>query len=68
MRTVAVAHALAGAAAAVGAGGLAQAARRVCDAPDEDGVVALAQVAGRSAVALGEWSVRYEKTLGPRRS
>ena len=51
----AAAHALAGAAASVGAGALARAARRMCDAPEDVHMAELASVGGRTAVALVAW-------------
>ena len=53
--TEAAAHALAGAAAAVGAGALSRAARRMCDAPEDLYMAELASVAERTAVALAAW-------------
>ena len=54
-KTEAAAHALAGAAAAVGAGALSRAARRMCDAPEDLYMAELASVADRTAVALATW-------------
>jgi signal transduction histidine kinase/CheY-like chemotaxis protein len=65
-RTVAVAHALAGAAAAVGASALSRAARRVCDAPGDATVNELVQVSQQSSHALTAWSAAYEKRHAPK--
>ena len=54
-KTEAAAHALAGAAAAVGAGALSNAARRMCDAPDDVCMAELASVSERTSEALLTW-------------
>ena len=54
-KTEAASHALAGAAAAVGAGALSNAARRMCDAPDEVCMAELASVSERTQAALLIW-------------
>ncbi len=53
--TEAAAHALAGAAAAVGAAALSRAARRMCDSPDDLHMAEITSVAGRTALALTTW-------------
>ncbi len=53
--TEAAAHALAGAAAAVGAAALSRAARRMCDSPDDLHMAEITSVAGRTAMALTAW-------------
>jgi HPt (histidine-containing phosphotransfer) domain-containing protein len=57
--TEAAAHALAGAAAAVGAGALERAARRMCDSPEELYMAELASVAERTAAALTTWCADF---------
>ena len=54
-KTAAAAHALAGAAAAVGAGALAQAARCMSESPDVSHFVALTGIVEPTAVALAAW-------------
>lgn len=54
-KTEAAAHALAGAAAAVGAGELSRAARRMCDLPEDLHLAELTIVAERTVVALTTW-------------
>jgi len=56
--TVALAHALAGAASAVGATALARAARNVCDAPADSGIATLDTVASATRLALTAWRTR----------
>ncbi len=53
--TVVAAHALAGAAAMVGAGALARAAWRMCASPQDLYMTELASVAAQTAVALKTW-------------
>ena len=54
-QTEAAAHALAGAAAAVGAGALSLAARRMCDAPTDSLAAELASIGERTEAALATW-------------
>ena len=54
-KTEAAAHALAGAAAAVGAGALSRAARRMCDSPEDLHLAEISSVAERTVVALTTW-------------
>jgi signal transduction histidine kinase/DNA-binding response OmpR family regulator len=56
--TAARAHALAGAASAVGASALARAARSVCDAPDDATIGNMDTVAAATRLALAAWSAR----------
>ena len=51
----AAAHALAGAASAVGAGALSRVARQMCDGPEEEHMTELTRVADRTHVALTTW-------------
>lgn len=53
--TEAAAHALAGAAAAVGAAALLRAARRMCDSPEDLYMAELSSVAERTVAALTRW-------------
>ncbi len=59
VKTTAAAHALVGAAAAVGAGALSQAARRMSDSPEQLHFVELTSVAERTSVALAEWRTQW---------
>ena len=54
-KTEAAAHALAGAAAAVGAAALSRAARRMCDSPEDLYMAEMSSVADRTVVALTRW-------------
>lgn len=64
--TVARAHALAGAAAAVGGSALASAARRICDRPGDASVEHMSIIAIASADALSKWrDSRYQAVLPP---
>ena len=54
-KTEAAAHALAGAAATVGAGALSRAAQRMCESPDDLYMVELTSVAEQTGVALLAW-------------
>jgi len=64
--TAARAHALAGAASAVGASALARAARQVCEAPDDVLIDGMDAVAVATRLALAEWSARRYGGVAPR--
>lgn len=55
VKTAAAAHAMAGAAAAVGASALSRAARSMSDAPSDAALAALMQMSERTRVALAAW-------------
>ena len=62
--TEAAAHALAGAAAAVGAGALSRAARRMCDEPEDTSMTELTRVADQTRVALTSWRNELTSSTG----